>query len=517
MKRIARGILILAFAVPAFGTTAPAPPPPGAAASDHFDPVAATNAYLATVPPADRARSDAYFEGGYWLQLWDFLLSAGIALLLLATGLSATFRDLAERIAPWPAVQSVIYGIELILAMALLSFPLGVYEGYFREHRYGLANQTFGPWMKDQIVGLAVEVVLGALLVAVLYAVLRRAPRTWWIWGSMTGIVFFVFVALIGPIWIAPLFNKYTKLADPAVREPILRLARSEGISAADVYVVDASRQSKRVSANVSGFLGTERITLNDNLLNRCSLPEIEAVMGHEMGHDVLHHVYKGTLFFGLLVVIGFALVRRTFERITRNGRWGIRGTEDVAGLPLLFLLILVYFFLLTPVANTYIRTEEAEADLFGINASRQPDGEAQVDLKLAEYRKLDPTPFEEFLFFDHPSGRNRILMAMRWKAENLAPAGTARTGIVLRGPEGSDRQSRPAVGTLAAGPSRTSRRVVPDSNRRFQTIRDTSPVESTRTGFPDSSKAIVKSRRRVNIGLRASAKSALRNRPSPS
>jgi STE24 endopeptidase len=199
-------------------------------------------------------------------------------------------------------------------------------------------------------------------------------------------------------------------------------MARANGLSTNDVYVVDASRQSTRVSANVSGFLATERITLNDNLLRRCSLAEIEAAMAHEIGHYVLNHIYKDTVFFGILIVIGFAFLRgaSTWAFGRWGSRWGVLGVEDVAALPLFALLLSTYFFVLTPLTNTYTRVEEYEADIFGLNASRQPDGEAEVDLKVGDYRKLDPGPIEEFIFFDHPSGRTRIYAAMRWKAEHL-------------------------------------------------------------------------------------------------
>jgi STE24 endopeptidase len=235
-------------------------------------------------------------------------------------------------------------------------------------------------------------------------------------------IVFLVLTAVIAPVYIAPLFNRYTKLDDPRIKGPILSMARANGIPAGEVYVMDASRQSTRVSANVSGFLGTERITLNDNLLKRCTLPEIESTMGHEMGHYVLNHVYKAVLFFGVLIVLGFAFLRWGVGRaLTRwGGSWRVRGADDLAALPLFALLFAVYAFVLTPVTNTYIRAMEYEADIFGLNASGQPDGEALIALKLGDYRKLDPGPVEEFVFFDHPSGRARIHAAMRWKAEHL-------------------------------------------------------------------------------------------------
>jgi len=396
--------------------------PEAARASDHFDAEAATQAYLASVPAADKARSDAYFEGGYWLLLWNFLVTAGIYLLLLAAGLSARMRDLAERLTRFRALHVAAYWAQFVVVTSVISFPLTVYQGFFREHRYGLATQTFGAWMGDQVKGLVLGVVLGALFAMAIYRVLRSAPRTWWIWGSAVTIVFLMIAALITPVFIAPLFNTYNRLDDPRVVQPILSMARANGIPASDVWVVDASRQSTRVGANVSGFLGTERITLNDNLLNRTTLPEIEAVMGHEMGHYVLNHVYKMILFFGVLTVIVFALLRRLSAwALDRWGTaWGLRGVDDPAGLPLLALIVAVLVFVLTPVLNSYIRVQEYEADIFGLNAARQPDGMALVSLKLGEYRKLDPGHLEEIVFFDHPSGRTRIFSAMRWKAENL-------------------------------------------------------------------------------------------------
>ncbi len=387
-----------------------------------FDPVAATEAYLAKLSTEQRARSDAYFEGGYWLQLWGFLYGAAVAILLLATRLSARMRDLAVRITRVSVLQTAVYWIGYLVVTSVLTFPLTVYQGFVRERRYGLATQTFGPWLGDQAKELAIGAVLGAVALMAIFAVIRRAPRTWWLWGAGVSLVFVVFTIAIAPLFIEPVFNTYTPLTDKRIKDPILRLARANGIPATDVFVFDASRQTTRVSANVAGFLGTQRIALNDNLLSRCSLPEIESVMAHEMGHYVLNHVYKGILQFGVLIVAGFAFVRWAFDRVAARwgSRWGIRGIADVAGLPLLVLLLSVFFFVLTPVTNTMIRTQEVEADIFGLNAARQPDAEAEVDLKLGEYRKLKPGPVEEFIFFDHPSGYSRILMAMRWKAENL-------------------------------------------------------------------------------------------------
>jgi STE24 endopeptidase len=238
----------------------------------------------------------------------------------------------------------------------------------------------------------------------------------------VVSIVFLMIGALIAPVFIAPLFNDYTVLQDQRIKNSILRLARANGIPVTEVYGFNASKQSKRVSANVSGFLGTTRISLNDNLLNRCSPEAIEAVMGHEMGHFVMNHIYKGILFSTIVFTLTFTVLRRSLDWcLLRWGtRWRLRGVTDVAVLPLAALLISAIGLVTSPIDNTFTRTQEFEADMYGLNAARQPDGEAEADLLLGEYRKLDPGPIEEWIFFDHPSGRTRIFAAMRWKAENL-------------------------------------------------------------------------------------------------
>jgi len=394
-----------------------------------FDPAAATQAWLDSVPRNQRERSDAYFEGGYWLILWNFLLTAAISVFLLASRLSARLRDLSERIAKIKNLQVACYAIPYLLLVFALSFPLNLYENFFREHQYGLATQSFVPWLREQLLGLAITLIGGTLLVVVLYAVFRRAPRMWWIWGTIVAVIFSGTFVFIAPVYIEPLFNTYKPITDQKIRNPILALARANEIPVRQVFEVDASRQTTRVSANVSGLLGTTRVALNDNLLKECTLPEVRAVMAHEMGHYVLNHGAKLLTYLGILILVGFALTKVLFDAGVGNwgSKLGVRGISDPAGLPLLVLILSALLFIATPFLNTVVRVTEREADAFGINTSREPDGMAKVALKLGVYRKLDPTPLEEFIFFDHPSGRARIRMAMDWKAANL-PAGESHS-----------------------------------------------------------------------------------------
>jgi len=397
-------------------------------AAPHFDAEAATAAYMALIPPRALARSDAYFEGGYWLQLWDLVVGLALAWLLLGTGLSRRMRELAERATRFKWLQAALYGAQYILLVTLLTLPWAAYEGYFREHQYGMSNQTAFAWLTDYGKQLAISLIFGTVAVAGIYAAIRRAARSWWVWGTLFVMALLVFQSLISPVYLEPVFNRFYPLAEGPLKQQILSLARANEIPATQVYEFDASRQTTRVSAHVSGLLGTTQISLNDNLVNRTSPEGIRAVLGHEMGHYVLNHGYKSLLPLGLMVLVGFLFVSQAFERIAsrRAAHWGIGGIADPAGLPLLVALFSVYLFVLTPVLNTVSRTMEQEADFFGLNASREPDGFAQAAVAVAQYRKMKPGTIEEILLYDHPSGWNRIHRAMLWKAENIDAADIA-------------------------------------------------------------------------------------------
>jgi len=377
----------------------------------------ATQAYMDRLPADVVASSNAYYEGGYWLILWNWLAGLAVALILLGGRRSARVRDWCQRVGRVAFFRDALYGAFFSVAGWVLTLPLTIYQGFFREHQYEMATQTFGPWFGEQLIGLAVGTLVTAIAVGVLYVIIRRTGERWWLWGTVGTIVLMVVGLLVGPVWIDPLFNTYKPVADPAVRDAVLQLAKADGVPLTNVYQFDASRQTTRVSANVSGIFGSAAVRLNDNLL-KCTLPEIRSVMGHELGHYVLNHIYKSIAEFALLFLAAFLFAKWAMERmLQRHGtRWGLKGVADVAGLPLFISVFTTFMFFATPISNTMVRTQEIEADRFGLNLAREPHGEAEVDLKLVEYRKPDPGEIEEFIFYDHPSTRFRIHDAMRWR-----------------------------------------------------------------------------------------------------
>lgn len=388
-----------------------------------FDPAAATEAYIATMDAAARSRSDAYFEGGYWLILVNLAAGLAMAGLLLQTGFSKGLRDRMRGLVKSKSLTVALYAAIYTIVTTLILFPLTLWQDYFREHAYGLSTMSLGSWLGEQAIGLVTGVIMAAVFLTIFYIVLRLAKRAWWIWGAAVSVVLLAVAIFISPVYIDPLFNDYEPMEEGALRDDILALAEANGIPADNVYVFDVSRQSSRITANVNGLFGTTRIALSDTLINNTDPDEVLAVMGHEMGHYALNHLWEMFIIFAVVLAIGFAFTDRLFTFVNgRFGRkWGVSGISDIAGLPLLAACLSVYFFLATPVFNTVIRTNEAEADLFGLNAAREPDGFATAALRLASYRKIDPGTFEEFVFFDHPSGRARIAMSMQWKAGQLA------------------------------------------------------------------------------------------------
>jgi len=395
--------------------------PAAAQIGPNFDVDQATEGYLNLLSPEQRSLSDRYFEGGYWIQLWELLWTVGACVLLLVSGVSRRMSELSQRLSRHRWVSTPVYIVQFLIALFVLGLPLSLYTDFWREHRYGLSEQAFGGWMRDQLVILGVNTVLAAVVLTVIYAAVRRAGTRWWIWATGTTFVFLMLFQLITPVYILPLLNDYKPLPDGPVKEAVLSLARANQVPTDHVEWFDASKQTTRLSANVAGLMGTTRIALNDNLLNKSSLPEIKAVLGHEMGHFVLNHVWKEPILLTLLVALAFVLLSVGMESALL--RWGphlkIAGRADPAGLPLAFAPFSVIFFLLMPLQNLIIRSYEGEADAFGLNASREPYGWATAAMRLSTYRKISPGKLEEFVFYDHPSGYQRVHAAMIWLKEN--------------------------------------------------------------------------------------------------
>jgi STE24 endopeptidase len=410
-----RLIGLAAFAA-AFMTAGPA-----MAAALPFNPEEATRAWLDTLGPEATARSNAYFEGGYLLDFASTGISIAIAAALLFTGIARGARTWLEKTVKWFPLVAFGVALFVLLISTIVTFPFSYYVGFVREHEFNLSTQTFAEWFADQLKGAGIGLTIGSIFISILYVIIRLAKNTWWIWGTVVTVVFSAVLSTAYPLLIAPVFNTSHPMEASQLRDDIIAMAQANGVPATDVYVYDRSRQTNSISANVSGFGPTTRISLADTLIERGSPEAVRAVMAHEIGHYVLMHNISGQIFGAILTLFMFATLHFSFRAVAKNERWGIRDIADPAGFPLVLVLLAVVGLITAPLQRNLIYFNEQQADMFGLNAAREPDGFAEASVLLSEYRKMEPSAFEEWFFYDHPSGWNRVHNSMVWKAHEIA------------------------------------------------------------------------------------------------
>ena len=427
------------------------------AAALPFDPDDATRAWLATMGAEATEKSNRYFEGGYVIDFAGTLVSVLVGGLFLMLGWAKGVRAWLERTVKFFPLVAFGTSFFYIFVSTLLTFPFSYYVGFVREHRFDLSTQTFPQWLNEQAMGFGIALIIGSLFLTLLYIIVRAAKNTWWVWGSGVAIVFAAVMSMLFPVFIAPMFNTYTPMEHGQLRDEILAMAQANGVPATDVMVYDRSRQTNSISANVSGFGPTTRISLADTLLERGSPEAVKAVMGHEIGHYVLRHNISGLLLNAMLILFSFAVVHFAFRALAKNERWGIRDISDPAGLPLIMVIFAVLGIVTGPMQRNLTRFNELQADMFGLNAAREPDGFAEAAILLSEYRKMEPGPLEEVIFYTHPSGWTRVHNSMVWKAHEIA------AGRLEPSPGGPPEGWRPDFVVQSARPENAPRAANPE------------------------------------------------------
>jgi STE24 endopeptidase len=378
---------------------------------------------LGPIPP-DPPRNEEYAHGGYALFLARSLFSIVTLSIIVMSGFAARLQALAGRIATRPALLNAVYVALLATLLALAGLPFDLWGGYVREKRFGFMNQSLPAWLGERGKLFAVVLLVEMLVVPLLYVLLRRAGRSWWIPGAALATALVVVGQVVVPVFVAPLFNSFTPLPDSDLRTRILAMARAQGIPADEVYEVDASRQSQHTNAYVAGLFGAQRIVLYDTLLQRLAPREILFIVGHEMGHYVLKHIWKTVGFLALLFAAGLYLTDRIGRRlIASRPRWGITGIEQPASLPLLLLILSLVSCAARPIVSAYSRAQERAADLFGMDVTRDPEAAASSFLKFAQVdlSEIDVDPVIEWALFTHPSTAHRIGEAQDWARHHAA------------------------------------------------------------------------------------------------
>jgi STE24 endopeptidase len=384
-----------------------------------FDPNAATARYIDSLGPAALQKAHDYTVGKEWMLLWGFLVAALVTWLIIRSGLldklSAKFSKRS------PNLQALTVSLVFLLMSFILTLPWTIYESWWREKSYGRTSQPFADWFGQSLIAVAISTVITAVLLVGVYWLIRKAGRWWWLWsGALVAIVFSVLI-LLSPILIEPLFNKYERVPPGKVHDAVVAMAGRAGVPPERVFMFNGSRQSNNFTANAGGIGNTARVAISDVALKNASLDEVRAVTGHEIGHYVLKHTWWGILFYSVGAILLFWFSNLLFPRLARL--FGTTATiAEPRGVPILGFMISLLGLLSLPLANTFGRTLESQADMYSLQTENRPDALSTSLVKTAEYRYPRPNAVEEFFFYDHPSVERRVRTAMEWKAKHPEP-----------------------------------------------------------------------------------------------
>ena len=381
-----------------------------------FDVQAATDNYINALGPEALAKAAAYTSGSHWTLLWGFLISTAVAWLVIKLQVLDKIEGKLSHKSLWFR-SFAISGAYLFLS-SLLILPWTLYADWWRELAYGKTSQALSDFLGQGSISLLISSLLGGLFLSGVYFFIRRLGPYWWAWSGGLTAVAITSMMLVGPVWIEPLFNKYTPLPQGEVREALEVLAKQANIQPDRIFVYDGSRQSNRFTANVSGLGASARIAISDVALTSASLDEVKAVTGHEIGHCVSGHIWNLIGTAVLLSMIFFYLTDAMFNKVANLMGSTVRIAEP-RGIAILLVCISFLSLLAQPVSNYVVRLGETEADQYSYKAVNLPDAMASALVKTAEYRDPRPHPLQELIFYTHPSVEKRVKAAMEWKAQH--------------------------------------------------------------------------------------------------
>lgn len=380
-----------------------------------------------TLPPElyRKARDLGRFR--FRFALIDFFYGVFVLWVILYWRFGPKFRDWAESVSRNRFMQAAIFAPLLILTMDILGLPSDIYQNSV-DRKYGLSVQSWGSWFWDWTKGQFLAVVLAIVLVSILYAVIRSSPRRWWFYFWLVSLPIAVVLVFLQPLIVDPMFHKFEPLhqKDPALTVSLEKMVQraGENIPPERMFWMGAGEKTTELNAYVTGIGASKRIVVWDNTIAKMNTPQIVYVAGHEMGHYVLGHIWKGLIFAAVFLFVLFYLGFRTIGWfLQRWGKdWGIRGVDDLASLPALLLLLSVFSFVASPISSAVSRRFEHQADQYGLEVTHglTPDSgqvAAQSFQILGEVDLSDPepNPVDVFMFYSHPTIPDRIRFALTY------------------------------------------------------------------------------------------------------
>jgi STE24 endopeptidase len=380
-----------------------------------------------TLPPDLYRKARNRGRIGFASRIIGFFYGLLILWFILRRKLSAKFRDWAEKVSRWRFVQAFVFTPLLVLTIGVLQLPIDIFRESVSK-LYKISVQSWPSWTADWAKAQLLTILFGSLLVWILYAVIRKSPRRWWLYFWIISLPILLFVQFISPYVIDPLFNKYEPLTTkaPLLVPELQRVTRRAGqeVSPERMFWMRASDKTIATNASVNGFGASKRIIIWDTTLAQETTDEVLTDFGHEMGHYVLGHLWKGFLFLAAMLFVLFYLGYRSIGwLLSRSGAsWGIRALDDWASLPALLFLLTLFGFAADAIGNTFSRYEENQADVYSLEVTHGivPDAGQAFARSFQIYGEtvlVDPDPnlVNVFLFFDHPTVADRIHLGVTY------------------------------------------------------------------------------------------------------
>lgn len=335
-----------------------------------------------------------------------------IYLFVLGFGLSKWFRKASSGLTKFSIVHTAVYVLLLSFASWVLTFPLRYYS-FTVSKSYNISVQSFHSWMRDGLVDFWISWALTTLMVGVMYWLIKKYEKRWWLFAWLLSIPFTVFLYFIQPVVIDPLYNKFYPLQDEALKEKILNIADKADIPAENVYEVNMSEKTNALNAYVNGIGSNLRIVLWDTTLNKLSDNQVLFVMAHEIGHYVMNHLYWNLISSIVLSFLGLWLGNIIYRKwIEKYGKtWGVKGVGDLAALPALLLIFSLLSFAVSPVENAVSRKAERDADQYAIQMTKNPEAAVGAFQQLAtvSLSEVNPPKIVKWFLYGHPTMLERI------------------------------------------------------------------------------------------------------------
>jgi STE24 endopeptidase len=374
-----------------------------------------------SIDPERQKKAKGYARLRHRLFALNLALSAVALLAVIGLGLNVWLKQMVLALTRDVWLSTFIYFAVALIAYELVFSPLSYYSGFILPHRYGLSTQTLRAWLADALKGGLLGLGLGGLVIEVIYAVLRAAPDTWWIWATVFMILFSVVLANLAPVLILPIFFKFKPLEDAALVARLTALAERARTHVRGVYTMMLSEKTTAANAALMGLGNTRRIVLGDTLYRDYSPDEIESILAHELGHHVHHDIAWSLIAQSVITLAGF-FVADLFLK------WGVaqlhyEGIADLAAMPLFALALGLFGLITMPVGNAFSRWREALADAYALQATSNATAFIGAMEKLANQNlaELEPDAWVEWLLYDHPPIGKRIKMGEAY-AQSAAP-----------------------------------------------------------------------------------------------